>query len=277
MVIYMFETRGKSSGAEPGSMDAAWRFCSDPVTLLTPSPRNQAKVAAIIELLESSAPHRALRVLEIGCGVGNVARPIAQRGYDVLAIDLHGPSVELAAQQNNLRNLAYRQASHEDVDIFAFDAIVMSDVLEHIRDYKPVLNNIAGRMKPGASFILHVPNGWCICELACRPSYFIKPHPLGQRIVYSIKKLLKTKDSTTANETTPHVNFFTARIIKREFSAAGLNAEAFRKFFFLWTLLETFFSERGISPAFAEKDWRFSQKLPAWLCSEWVWRFRKTG
>lgn len=48
-------------------------------------------VAAIVELLPSHA-----RVLDVGCGYGRVALPLARAGYEVEGFDLSGNLIETA-------------------------------------------------------------------------------------------------------------------------------------------------------------------------------------
>ena len=50
---------------------------------------------AIFDRLPNPA-QAALRVLEIGCGTGQATRPLAERGCEVLAVDLGADMTEVA-------------------------------------------------------------------------------------------------------------------------------------------------------------------------------------
>jgi SAM-dependent methyltransferase len=72
------------------------------------------------------------RVLEIGCGSGELARALAAARYDVVAIDPDAPEGEL-----------FRSVSFEDFDEAGpFDAVVASRSLHHIHDLGPALDKV---------------------------------------------------------------------------------------------------------------------------------------
>jgi hypothetical protein len=113
--------------------------------------------------------------------------------------------------------------------------------------------------------------------LALRLSYRIKPTPVGRRLVGLIKNVLGTRDVTTANEDTPHINFFTLNRLWRMFAERGMEARRFYSFFFWWTLWETLFSERKVPAVWPENDFRRSLRMhPRWR-AEWGILFQKTG
>jgi 2-polyprenyl-3-methyl-5-hydroxy-6-metoxy-1,4-benzoquinol methylase len=160
-------------------------------------------------------------------------------------------------------------------DIGAYDVVILSDVLEHIPNCGDFMKKISTAMKPGARFLLTVPNGWGNSELMLRPSYFIKPSPVGKKIVKLIKRILRTKDVTTANEETPHVNFFSLGRLKRLFAENGLQFESFYGFFHYWTLWETFFSERKVPADWPKNDFLRSFQLGPGRCAEWAFLLKK--
>jgi 2-polyprenyl-3-methyl-5-hydroxy-6-metoxy-1,4-benzoquinol methylase len=239
------------------------------------SPRNRLKLACVVRMLEDSGLPRDSRVLEIGCGMGNVAIPLASLGYRVTAMDIHEPSLEAARRRNTFPNLDFRAGDALQFDVGVFDAVIMSDVLEHIPNCGAFLRRLAASMKPGAWFVLTVPNGWNISELTLRPSYKMKPTRLGKIIVRTVKQVLGTKDPTTANEETPHVNFFTIGWLMRLFSENAMEVRKFYPFFLGWTLWETLFSERKVPASWPENDFRRSMHAhPRW-CAEWGFLARK--
>jgi malonyl-CoA O-methyltransferase len=106
------------------------------------------------------------RVLELGCGTGNLTLQFLERGCDVVAVDM---SPEMLAQLR--RKIAacggagrceLRQA---DVDSFLesdgaaqFDVVAMSSVAHHLPDYRASLAALAERLRPGGFlYLVHEP------------------------------------------------------------------------------------------------------------------------
>jgi ubiquinone/menaquinone biosynthesis C-methylase UbiE len=83
-------------------------------------------------------PHPPVRVLEIGCGKGELARALANAGYDVLAIDPEAPEGSI-----------FRRTTLEELDARGpFDAVVASVSLHHIHDLEAALDKILGMLRP---------------------------------------------------------------------------------------------------------------------------------
>jgi SAM-dependent methyltransferase len=94
--------------------------------------------------VEAHLPPPPARVLEVGCGRGDLARAIADSGYEVVAIDPDAPAGELF-QAVSLEEFAADRA---------FDAVVASRALHHIPDLPASVARIAGLLRPGGRFIL---------------------------------------------------------------------------------------------------------------------------
>lgn len=91
------------------------------------------------------------KVLDIGCGIGIVAFDIAQKAKFVFAIDINAESIKTALSQFQKENIKYIIGDATTYNFNEkFDYIILSNVLEHIRDRMPFLNNI----KPKANYIL---------------------------------------------------------------------------------------------------------------------------
>jgi SAM-dependent methyltransferase len=99
----------------------------------------------LLAFVEQHLPPPSARVLEIGCGRGELARAIARSGYEVVAIDPEAPSGEL-----------FQTVSLEEfADPDPFDAIVASRSLHHIADLSSALEKIASILRRGGRIILH--------------------------------------------------------------------------------------------------------------------------
>ena len=106
-----------------------------------------------LEVVCSHIPEPPARVLEVGCGEGDLARALAERGFDVTAIDPKAPAGPI-----------FRQVRLEDFsDEHGFDAVVASLSLHHIHDLGEALDTIASLLPPGGPLVV---DEWAIERLA---------------------------------------------------------------------------------------------------------------
>jgi ubiquinone/menaquinone biosynthesis C-methylase UbiE len=102
--------------------------------------------------------HAGERVLDIGCGKGELAHDLADRaGATVVGIDVNPWSLAFARERFAHPNVTFVEADALSyVPDAAFDAVVMSNVLEHIGDRLELLRHLMTTAKPGR-FLIRVP------------------------------------------------------------------------------------------------------------------------
>ena len=68
------------------------------------------------------------KILEVGCGTGQATRPFAERGYDMLCLDIGAELIEIAKKElHQLGNIAFSVCSFEDWSPdCSFDLIISS-------------------------------------------------------------------------------------------------------------------------------------------------------
>jgi 2-polyprenyl-6-hydroxyphenyl methylase/3-demethylubiquinone-9 3-methyltransferase len=103
-----------------------------------------------------------LAVLDVGCGGGLVAEPLARLGAAVTGID---PAPEtIAAAKAHAKgaglDIAYRPTTAEDLarEGAAFDAVLLLEVVEHVPDVPLFLKSVASLVAPGGVMILSTLN-----------------------------------------------------------------------------------------------------------------------
>ncbi len=105
--------------------------------------------AGLIDILQ---PQPGERVLDVGCGTGQLTNEIAQRGAEVLGID---SSPEMVAQAR----INYPKLSFRLVDAAAFradqpfDAVFSNAALHWMKPPEPVAEAISMALKPGGRFV----------------------------------------------------------------------------------------------------------------------------
>ncbi len=131
---------------------------------------NPARLAFIIEEVKrwrtggegSFRPLDGLNVIDIGCGGGILSEPMTRLGASVTGIDPAGESANSArahAQAAGL-SIVYRTATAEEVarEGHSYDAVIASEVLEHVADVGSFLRTCRSLCKPGGLIILSTLN-----------------------------------------------------------------------------------------------------------------------
>ncbi|RNC67637.1 MAG: class I SAM-dependent methyltransferase [Desulfuromonadales bacterium] len=118
-----------------------------------PTPSYLVKRRAILDFL-ARVPGR--RVLEVGCGAGDLLRTLAERGYTGEGIDLSAEAVVTARQMVDPSRFRVGQRDIDDVEE-TFGVVIASEVLEHCLDDVAFLRRLRRRTVPGGQLILTVP------------------------------------------------------------------------------------------------------------------------
>ena len=97
--------------------------------------------------------------LDVGCGAGLLAEPLARLGAQVTAVDAAPELIEVAkvhAEGAGL-NINYRAMGVEQLE-GKFDLVTAMEVIEHVADPQDFVNDLAARLAPGGLLILSTPN-----------------------------------------------------------------------------------------------------------------------
>lgn len=106
-------------------------------------------------LVELAAIGAGERVLDIGCGIGAVAFSVADRaGARVVAIDLNPENIATARARHAHERIDYRLGDAlETLPDDAVDAVILSNVLEHLPERPQLLRRIVQLVRPARLFI----------------------------------------------------------------------------------------------------------------------------
>jgi SAM-dependent methyltransferase len=114
-------------------------------------------------IADQARAHIGRRVLDAGCGSGNLTSQLLDRDQ-VVAVDVWDDFVgEMQKKFADAPNLAVHQydladpAMPEGLRRYELDSAICCNVLEHVEDHRAGLSNIAGSLMPGSTIFLLVP------------------------------------------------------------------------------------------------------------------------
>jgi len=103
-------------------------------------------------------PFEGLTLLDIGCGGGLLAEPMARLGFAVTGVDASERNVSVAALHAKANGLpiTYRATTAEALveDGAAFDVVLNMEVVEHVADIDVFVGACAELIKPGGLMIV---------------------------------------------------------------------------------------------------------------------------
>ncbi|MBV8238109.1 MAG: bifunctional 2-polyprenyl-6-hydroxyphenol methylase/3-demethylubiquinol 3-O-methyltransferase UbiG [Sphingomonas sp.] len=115
---------------------------------------------------ETFTPLAGRRVLDVGCGAGLLAEPLARLGGTVTAIDAAPENIAAARAHAGALAIDYRVGGVEAAAGERFDLVTCLEVIEHVADAAAFVAGLAQAVAPGGLLILSTPNRTALSRLA---------------------------------------------------------------------------------------------------------------
>jgi 2-polyprenyl-6-hydroxyphenyl methylase/3-demethylubiquinone-9 3-methyltransferase len=114
----------------------------------------------------SLKPLEGKTALDVGCGAGLLAEPLARLGAKVTAVDAAPELIDAARAHAGAQGLEidYRAAAVEQIE-GQFDLVTAMEVIEHVADPGAFLKALAARLAPDGLLILSTPNKTALSRL----------------------------------------------------------------------------------------------------------------
>jgi ubiquinone/menaquinone biosynthesis C-methylase UbiE len=139
-----------------------------------------------------------LRVLDLGCGDGQIARALAAQGSDVLGVDPTQLHIDIAIERGGGPRYLLGGATDIPADDNSFDAVVACLVFEHIDQMDEAMTEVARVLKPQGQFsfflnhpLLQTPgSGWIDDHIIDPPEQYwrIGPYLVETESIEEVEK-----------------------------------------------------------------------------------------
>ena len=222
---------------------------------------------------------RPARVLDVGCGTGaNLTAPLAQRfpATQFVGMDSDAASIAYAARINPHANARYLREADGTVP-GRFDLVIASEVIEHVEEPDAFLDGLKARLAPGGKIVLTLPNGYGPFELATFLESLMRASGL-YGLLRSLRRRLHAGPAEAAPTDTlawsPHVNFFSYRLIREVLAGRGYSVLEYRPRTFLCGFG---FDQLLRSPAIIAWNAAVADRLPPQLVSDWMFLLEPSG
>jgi 2-polyprenyl-6-hydroxyphenyl methylase/3-demethylubiquinone-9 3-methyltransferase len=109
---------------------------------------------------EDSRPLAGKRALDVGCGAGLLAEPLARLGAEVTGLDAAAENIAVAAAHAEGAGLpiTYHHGELSALKAEPFDLVTCMEVIEHVADKPAFVAQLARHLAPGGLLVLSTPN-----------------------------------------------------------------------------------------------------------------------
>ena len=113
-----------------------------------------------LQMLQAAVP-RGAKILDAGCGPGEISAALIESGYDAWGVDIAEPMIRHARER--CRSDQFRIGDIERIPFqdSTFDAVVCLGVIEYLDADQQALTEMRRVLRPGGTAVISTPNAAC--------------------------------------------------------------------------------------------------------------------
>jgi ubiquinone/menaquinone biosynthesis C-methylase UbiE len=160
----------------------------------TPLKQRQKYIEAMIATLALPA---GARILDVGCGPGQLLLPLLRRGFDAKGIDISAGMVEQARELirsngiRDFRGVAVGDIERLDFGDEEFDVVVASGVIEYQKSDDVALAEMKRVLRPNGHLILNVTNKYSYLTVSDNIYIAVRSLPGVRAVVGALRRQLR--------------------------------------------------------------------------------------
>jgi SAM-dependent methyltransferase len=189
----------------PSAAPAAPAFADERAALGTPSYVWRSGQDRRLALLRAHVPLEGKRMLDVGCGVGTYVQRLREFSAEVYGIDVAPDRVRRGAAR--VPNLMLASSDALPFSDGFFDLVLLNEVIEHVRDDRATLVELARVLRPGGHAVFYAPNRF----------YPFETHGVyvGSRYRFGNIPLVNYLPLPLRNRLVPHARVYLTRDFRR--------------------------------------------------------------
>jgi ubiquinone/menaquinone biosynthesis C-methylase UbiE len=133
-----------------------------------------ARQRFVIEMVEARVP-RGAKLLDVGCGPGETAAKLMQRGYEVWGVDIAQPMIRHAQERCGAERFRVGDIEQIPFPDSTFEGVLCLGVIEYLDADGAALREIARVLKPGGTAVIATPSATCPLYQMDRVGVVVQP------------------------------------------------------------------------------------------------------
>jgi len=109
-------------------------------------------------LTQTDLLQKNYKILEVGCGIGNIVFELTKQGYDVIGRDISSEAIAYGQKKYPDINIDVQPAEELNLENETFDIVLSFDLFEHVVQIDKHISEVSRVLRPGGFYMFQTPN-----------------------------------------------------------------------------------------------------------------------